>query len=240
MTITAVLEEAMRLYTQFFWRFVGTAAVVFVILDLASAFADRAAHGSGGWNLGWDLFWTSIALMLSFVGSFWMQGALVEAVSDVRDGRIDTTIGELYTRTRPRLAALIVAGILAGVGIVLGLLLLIVPGLFLLTRWALIPAVIVIEKRRAGDAFDRSWELTRGYGWTVFGSLVLAFLAYIVVQGVLRAVFLPLPRFANIWIGGLVAHSVATPLIALTGAVLYFRLARISVGVAPESKPAGG
>ena len=32
---------------------------------------------------------------------------LLEAVSDVRDGRIDTTIGELYTRTRPRLPALI-------------------------------------------------------------------------------------------------------------------------------------
>jgi hypothetical protein len=235
MTITEVLEEAMRLYTRFFWRFVGTAAVVFVVLDLASAFADRAARDS----LSSDLLWTVIALVLSLVGSFWMQGALVEAVSDVRDGRIDTTIGELYTRTRPRLAALSAAGVVAGLAIVLGLLLLIVPGLFLLTRWALIPAVIVIEKGRAGDSFDRSWELTRGYGWTVFGSLLLAFIAYAVVQGVLRAVFLPLPRFAGIWLGGLVAHSVATPLIALTGAVLYFRLARMSVGVAPELKPSG-
>ena len=235
MTVSAVLEEAMRLYTQFFWRFVGTAAAVFVILDLASALADRAA----GESIASDLGWTLIALVLSFIGSFWMQGALVEAVSDVRDGRIDTTIGELYTRTRPKLAALMGAGVLAGLAIVLGLLFLIVPGLFLLTRWALIPAVIVIEKRRAGESFDRSWELTRGHGWTVFGSLALALLAYLVVQGVLRAVFLPLPRFANIWIGGLVAHSVATPLIALTGAVLYFRLARISVGVDPAPRPAG-
>jgi hypothetical protein len=235
MTVTQVLEEAFHLYTRFFWRFVGTAAVVFVVLDLASAFADRAGLNS----VTSELLWTLIALVLSVVGSFWMQGALVEAVSDVRDGRIDTTIGELYARTRPKLAALIAAGIVAGIGIVIGLILLIVPGLFLLTRWALIPAVIVIEKRRAGDSFDRSWVLTRGYGWTVFGSLLLAFLAYAVIQGILTAVFLPLPRFAAIWIGGLVAHSVATPLIALTGAVLYFRLARISVGVDPESKGIG-
>jgi hypothetical protein len=235
MTVTEVLEEAFHLYTRFFWRFVGTAAVVFVVLDLASALADRAGLES----LTADLLWTLIALVLSLVGSFWMQGALVEAVSDVRDGRIDTTIGELYTRTRPRLAALIAAGIVAGIGIVIGLILLIVPGLFLLTRWALIPAVIVIEKRRAGDSFDRSWELTRGFGWTVFGSLLVSFLAYAVIQGVLRAVFLPLPRFTAIWIGGLVAHSIATPLIALTGAVMYFRLARISVGVDPGSKPSG-
>jgi hypothetical protein len=236
MTVTQVLEEAFHLYTRFFWRFVGTAAVVFVVLDLASAFADRAGLNS----VTSELLWTLIALVLSIVGSFWMQGALVEAVSDVRDGRIDTTIGELYARTRPKLAALIAAGIVAGIGIVVGLILLIVPGLFLLTRWALIPAVIVIEKRRAGDSFDRSWELTRSYGWTVFGSLLLAFLAYAVIQGILTAVFLPLPRFVAIWIGGLVAHSVATPLIALTGAVLYFRLARISVGVDPESKGIGG
>jgi hypothetical protein len=235
MTITEVLEEASHLYTRFFWRFVGTAAIVFVVLDLATALADRAGIES----LTADLLWTLIALVLSLVGSFWMQGALVEAVSDVRDGRIDTTIGELYRRTRPKLAALIAAGIVAGIGIVIGLILLIVPGLFLLTRWALIPAVIVIEKRGAGDSFDRSWELTRGYGWTVFGSLLVSFLAYAVIQGVLRAVFLPLPRFAAIWIGGLVAHSVATPLIALTGAVLYFRLARMSVGVAPEAKSSG-
>jgi hypothetical protein len=235
MTITEVLEEAFGLYTKFFWRFVGTAAVVFVVLDLASAFADRAGHKS----VTSDLLWTLLAVVLSVIASFWMQGALVEAVSDVRDGRIDTTIGELYTRTRPQLAALIAAGIVAGIGIVIGLILLIVPGLFLLTRWALIPAVIVIEKRRAGDSFDRSWGLTRGYGWTVFGSLLITFIAYAITQGILRAVFLPLPRFPAIWIGGLVAHSVATPLIALTGAVLYFRLARLAVGVDPAN-PTGG
>jgi hypothetical protein len=34
-------------------------------------------------------------------------------------------------------------------------------------------------------------------------------------------------------IGGVVAHSITTPFIALVGAVLYFRLARLSVGVDP-------
>jgi hypothetical protein len=235
MTVTEVLHEAFDLYTRFFWRFVATAAVVYVILDLASAFADRTGHRS----LAAQLAWTLIALVLSFVGAFWMQGALVEAVSDVRDGRIDTTIGELYARTRPRLPALIAAGIVAGIGIVIGFLLLIVPGLFLLTRWALIPALIVIEKRSPGEAFDRSWQLTRGYGWTILGSLVLTFLAYLVTQAIFRAIFTALPRFEDIWIGGVVAHSVTTPLIALTGAVLYFRLARLSAGVDPANPSHG-
>ena len=232
MSVGEVLEEAFGLYKRFFWRFVGTAAVVFVVLDLASAFADRASHNS----LASGLLWSLIAAVLSIVGAFWMQGALVEAVRDVRDGRIDTTIGELYERTRPRLPALIAAGIVAGIGVVIGLVLLIVPGLVLLTRWALIPAVIVIEKRRAGEAFNRSWELTRGYGWTAFGSLLVAFIAYAVAQAILRTLFFPLPRFADIWIGGVVAHSVAIPFLAVVGAVLYFRLARLSVGLEPTTE----
>ena len=229
MSVSDVLGEAFNLYKRFFWRFVATAAVVFVVLDLASAFADAAA----GESVSSELIWTLIALLLSVIGAFWLQGALIEAVKDVRDGRVDTSIGELYERTRPRLPALIAAGIVAGIGIAIGLVLLIVPGLYLLTRWVLIPAVIVIEKRGAGDAFDRSWDLTRGHGWTVFGSLFVSFILYALVLGLFRAVFLPLPRFAEIWVGGVVAHSITTPFIALVGAVLYFRLARLSAGVDP-------
>jgi hypothetical protein len=98
MSVSGVLGEAFDLYRRFFWRFVATAAVVFLVLDLASAFADRAS----GSSVGAELLWTLIALVLSVVGAFWLQGALIEAVRDVRDGRIDTTIGELYERTRPR------------------------------------------------------------------------------------------------------------------------------------------
>ena len=234
MSISDVLGEAFGLYKRYFLRFVGTAAIVFVVLDLASAFADQAA----GESVSSELLWSLIAIVLSVVGAFWVQGALIEAVSDVRDGRIDTTIGDLFDRTRPRLPALIAAGIVAGIGVAIGIILLIVPGLFLLTRWALIPAVIVIEKRRAGEAFDRSWQLTRGYGWPVFGSLIVSFLVYMIALGVFRALFVPLPRFAEIWIGGVVAHSITTPFIALVGAVLYFRLARLSVGVDPAPAPA--
>lgn len=224
MRVGDVLGEAFDLYKQFFVRFVATAAVVFVVLDLASAFAEKAS----GSSLASNLLWSLIAVVLSFVGAFWLQGALIEAVQDVRDGRADMTITELYERTALRLPALIAAGIVAGLAIALGFVLLIVPGLFLLTRWALIPAVIVIEKRSAAESFDRSWQLTRGHAWAVFGSLLVAYILYAIGQGILRALFAPLPDFAATWIGGVVAHSVTTPFIAAVGAVLYFRLARPS------------
>jgi hypothetical protein len=236
MRVGEVLGEAFELYKRHFLRFVATAAVVFIVLDLASAFADMAS----GESTGSAVLWSLISVLLSLVGTFWLQGALIEAVKDVRDGRIDTTIGELYERTRPRLPSLIAAGIVAGIGIAIGLVLLIIPGLFLLTRWALIPAVIVIEGRRAGDSFDRSWQLTRGYGWQVFGSLLVAFVIYAIALVVLRLLFVPLPRFLELWVGSTIADSIAAPFIALVAAVMYFRLARLSVGVEPETPtPAG-
>ena len=97
--------------------------------------------------------------MIGIVGYFWVQGALVELVRDVRDGRADRTIGETYAAVRPRLPALIVAGILAALGIGIGFILLDRPGLFLLTIWSMIVPVIVIEGRSAGESFSRSREV---------------------------------------------------------------------------------
>ena len=72
----------------------------------------------------------------------------------------------MFQRVQPRLPALIVAGILAGLGIALGLVLLIVPGLFLLTIWSLIVPSIVVEGKSAGESFGRSRELVAGTAGT--------------------------------------------------------------------------
>ena len=63
-----------------------------------------------------------------------------------------------------------------GLGILVGFILLIVPGLFLLTIWAVVAPVTVLERPGIFAAFGRSRELVRGHGWTVFGALVLVFL----------------------------------------------------------------
>ena len=161
-----------------------------------------------------------------------MQGALVEVVKDVRDGRADRTIGEIYQAVSPRLPALIVAGILAGLGIAVGLILLIVPGLFLLTIWSMLVAVIVIEGKSAGEAFGRSREIVRGHGWEVFGLIIVTFVIIAVASGVISLLFAPLPDFFDIWLGSLVGHSLTVPFAAATLTTAYFQL------TAPAPEPA--
>jgi hypothetical protein len=232
--IGGVLGEAWELYKRFLWQFYVTAFVVFAVLDLLSALA-AAAAGDG---VAAGLFWAVIAFTIGVVGYFWVQAALVELVHDVRDGRADRSVGETYRAVQPRLPAVIAAGILAALAIGIGFLLLIVPGLFLLTIWSMLVPVIVIEGRAAGEAFTRSREVVRGNGWSVLGLIIITFLLVAIASAVIRLVFSPLPDFLDNWIGSLVAHSLTIPFAAAALTTAYFHLtARASVGAQEAAEP---
>src|SRR4029453_14035689 len=193
-----VLSEAWALYKAH-WRhllsisFLVYAAVALINLVLVAA-------------LTW--FGAIIGAILYFVALFWVQGALVKAVDDVRDGRADLSLSETFQRVRPQLGSIIVAGILAGLGIALGLVLLIVPGLILLTWWIVIIPVIVLEERSAGEAFSRTRALVRGHGGNVFGVIVLTILLVIAFQIVLSLLLIPVSDWLRSFISNLVSGTV--------------------------------
>jgi hypothetical protein len=234
MEIGKVLSDAWSLYARHLGRFFLTALVVYVVLDLLSAVVDEAAGDSVLAGVVWGL----IAAALSIVGFFWVQGALVETVRDVRDGRTDRTIGETYRAVQSRLPALIAAGIVAGIAIVIGLLLLIVPGLFLITIWSMIGAVIVLEGRSAGESFGRSREIVRGNGWSVFGLLLIVFILVAIAEEVIGLLFTPLPDFLDTWLGGLVAHSLTIPFAVAALTTAYFTLTAAEGETAPPAATA--
>jgi hypothetical protein len=228
MQIGTVLSQGWGLYKRFLKEFFLTALLVFVVLDLLSALASSA---SGDGN-GSKAFWSLIAFAVGVVGYFWVQAALVELVHDVRDGRADRSVMETYRAVQPRLPTAIAAGILAGIGVAIGLVLLIVPGLILLTIWSMLIPVIVIEGKSVGESFTRSREVVRGNGWNVFGLILLTFLLVGIAEAVIRLVFSPLPDFLDAWLGSLVAHSLTVPFAAATLTTAYFTL------TAARSEPA--
>lgn len=224
-----VIGEAWGVYKAHWRHLLTIALVVYVGIALISLLL---AVILVNWLAG--LFSAAISL----VALFWVQGALVRAVDDVRDGRADMTLGETFQRVRPQLAAIIVGGILAGLGIVLGLILLIVPGLVLMTWWVLIIPVIVLEQRRAGDAFSRSRELVRGYGWGVFGVIVLTILIIIGVNIVLGLILLPFADWLQSFLSNVVGGTLTAPFIAVTWTLLYYRLHAAKESAEPPPAPA--
>ena len=212
----AIVREAWELYKAHWRTFVPLALIVYIVLGLITLVFALL--------LGW--LGAIIGALASIVGTFWLQGALVEAVQDVRDGKQDLSIGEMFQRVQPRLPALIVAGILAGLGIALGLILLIVPGLFLLTIWSLIVPTIVLEGKSAGESFGRSRELVRGNGWSVFGVIVITIGAVIVASIIVSLLTFWLPDGVDEFARSLISNTVVVPFIACAWTLMYFALAQ--------------
>jgi hypothetical protein len=209
-----VIAEAWAAYKAH-WRHLFPLA--FVVYLLISALALLLAV-----VLGW--VGVVIGTLISLAGIFWLQGALVVAIEDVRDGRADLSIQETLSRLRPRLNTLTLAGLLAALAVGAGLFLLIVPGLVLLTFWLLIVPVIVLERAAVFRAFGRSYELVHGHFWSVFGVLVLTVLALILVGisfGILASAF----DNAVVDLAVDVAtQTITAPFVALAWTMTYYRL----------------
>jgi hypothetical protein len=181
--------------------------------------------------LAHNLVLLPLALAVSIVAGTLYQGMVVGLVRDVQDGRRDSSVDDLIRATGPVVLPLIGAGILAGLGIGVGFLLFVIPGLILLTIWSVIAPVIVVERSGVIDAFGRSRALVRGNGWQVFGVIVIVFLIVIVVQTVLGAIAAGIDdSVAMRIIFNVIGSTLTAPIVALVAAVIYFRLREIEGG----------
>jgi hypothetical protein len=164
-----------------------------------------------------------IGALVGLAAGFLYTGYVVKLVQDVRDGRRDFSVGELLSHATPYLGTLILAGILAGIAVAIGLVLIIVPGLILLTIWAVISPSIVVEDKGVFEAFGRSRELVRGHGWQVFGAIVLTFLI-IVVVGIVASLIGSAIGDAGLVILTAIGNVIVAPVWALVASILFFDL----------------
>ncbi|MFQ5426668.1 MAG: hypothetical protein ACE5EV_06285 [Gaiellales bacterium] len=212
LAINEVLGDAWLLYTRFIGRFFGLAAIVFGVLALVQLIIDSS--GNPGLLI--------ISFVVSVVGIFWLQGALVIAVDDARGRKPKLSLGEIFRRVEPVLWTLIAAGLLVAIGVAIGLLLLIIPGLIVLTYLSMITPAIVLESRGMNEAFRRSIDLVSGDGLRVFIAITVILAAIFAVT--IRAILSPLPDLVGVYVATVVANSISVPFVALSWTVMYFEL----------------
>ena len=212
--LSGVLSEAWALYRRHAPHFILISFAIYFVVALVNALLS--------WALG--SFGAFIGLIISLVGMFLLQAALVKAVQDVRDGRVDMDLRATLAAASPYIGAVALASILASIGITIGFVLIIVPGLILLTFWSLIVPEIVIGGAGALESFSRSWRRVRGYAWQVFGTFIVVFLILIVGEIVLSAILLVLPYGVRSFIADLVAGALVTPFLAALVTLIYYRL----------------
>jgi hypothetical protein len=170
------------------------------------------------------------AFLLLFAGVYWVQGPIAKAIEDVRDGRADLTVRGTLRAVRPRVNKLSLAGVTAALGIYVGLLLLVIPGLVLLARWSVLAPVTVLEGKGVFGGLRRSWQLVAGSTLRVLSMVALG--VAVVVAGYVGAVSvaeLVSPSLGD-WQILLVlailcaAMSVSAGFAAVLWTVLYFHL----------------
>ncbi len=225
--IGAVLGEAWRLYRLLWRRSVVAAGLIFAVVGLAEALAASARQR--------NVLAAVVALALGVVGNALVQkGALVEVVRDVHDGREPGTVGDLLGRARARTGSILWGALVYGFAVAIGLVLLVVPGLIVLARWALIVPIVVVERRPVREARARSSALVRGNTGRVLGAILLSLVIVLAASLAIETVFGWLPSILAAWIGRAVAGAVTVPFAAHVLTVLYYRLTEPERPVVPE------
>jgi hypothetical protein len=226
-----VIRRVFAIYVDQAPVLMPAAAVVFVFSGVLSTVLLAAGSGLA-----------VFALLISLVATTLFTGMVVELVSDIQDGRRDSSPGQLLSAVTPVLGRLILVGIVAGAGVLVGFVLLVVPGLILITVWSVAAPVVVLERPPGLGALRRSRELVRGSGWPVFGVIILLDVAVAIVAGGAELG----AESAGTGVGivvRVVLGVLTAPLSALAASVLYFDLRAISSSapsVAPvESDPFG-
>jgi hypothetical protein len=172
-------------------------------------------------------FWasTTASLLAALIGLLLYQvltGAITRAIAAEVAGQ-DSDVEQSYRFGFTRLWSILLVGVLVGLATVAGLIVFIIPGIYIGVRLAVSIQALVVEGRRGTQAMGRSWALVGGHWWHAFGTLLVAALLTAVVNAVITA-----PFSATAWFVQGVAAAVATvvtlPYGALVGVLLYLDL----------------
>jgi hypothetical protein len=140
--------------------------------------------------------WT-IGLVVIGLVQLIVVAAVVHATGQAVLGR-PVTVDGVWQSVRRHLVGLIAASILVDLGVALGALLCLVPGLIVGVLWALTSSALVLEQCGPVDAMRRSWRLVRTAWWRVLGIVVLTGLVAAAVSTVVTAPFTALATIGTL------------------------------------------
>ena len=230
-SIGEILSAAFQLYRRHWRTLMAIAAVVVVPLTLLQ-------YGIGHWfrTNGQQLhdpaevstsFWAvaSASLLAALVGLLLYQvltGAITRTIATEVTGQ-DLGLEQSYRFGFARLGPILVVSILVGLATLLGLIVFIIPGIYIGVRLAVSIQALVVEGKRGTQAMRRSWDLVGGHWWHAAFTLLVGALITGVVNAVITA-----PFSAGAWfiqgVAAAVATTVTLPYGALVGVLLYLDL----------------
>ncbi len=230
LAIGEILSTAFRLYKRHWRTLLAIAAVVVVPLTLLQyLFGDWIRTrgevtsleevSTATWAVGAAGLVAALAALLMYLV---LTGAITRAVAAEVAGE-DPSLEQSYRFGFDRLGSVLLVSVLVGLATIGGLILFIIPGIYIGVRLAVSVEALVVEGRRGSQAMGRSWELVGGHWWHAFGALVVAGLLTGLVNAVITAPFNNTGWFVQ-GIAAAIATVITLPYGVLVGVLLYLDL----------------
>lgn len=227
MGLLEIVDQTFRLYRSNFGLFFGIAAVPYIPLYLAVANMTPGPRGQIG--AGFIIGLVSVFLILPIAGL--ASAALTKAVSDRYMGE-DATLAKSYVFVAKRIVPMLLTGIIAGIFVMAGFFLLVIPGIVFAFWVAFLVEVMVIEGWFYVNAIKRGKFLVGEGVWAEV--LVLGIITWVLsmlisaaigaVMGLWLTVLGP-DSMAGRLVSGLfqgVAQAVTMPIGLVAGILLYY------------------
>lgn len=148
-------------------------------------------------------------------------------------------LGSLAAGERPRagrtlqaaldvFAPVFAAVALAAVGIALGLLALVIPGVYVAVRWYFVTQAVAIDGARSTKALARSWDIVQDAFWRTFLIVLAANVAATAPAILILTPFTALAETADreavLLVAEILTEGLTTPFVALVSTLLFYDL----------------
>jgi len=251
LSIGEILDRTFTLYRNYFALFIGISAIPHILvlaLNLAQTFtlkpvifptvvAGRTPQPPfplAGMSTTYSGF-AFLGMLVGTIALLLTEGATVIAVSELYLGR-SITIGESFRRVRGELATLFSILVLKYLAIVAGLIMLVVPGVYVMCRFFVGVPSAIVEHLNARLALERSWNLTRDHAGRAF-LIILLYFALSMAAAALFAIPFEIGIFVEksnpamvlvfmglMQVGAAIAGILVIPVVTIAGAILYYDL----------------
>jgi hypothetical protein len=220
-SVRGVLAVALKLYGRYPILFtilaLGVVAPFDCIVLAVTGFGPLAQHGPTKIE-GIFVTMLELSLVTPLISALHAQAVL--DIGEKRQPMLRRIVGNSFAV----FPVVVCVELIANVGIAIGMLVFIVPGIVLWLRWSVVAQVAAVDRGGIASTLRRSGQLSFGHYWHIFGLLLVV---GAVLAGVTRGVgAIPLGNSAGLIsiCVGIVVHTVSASFAALAGAVLYFDL----------------
>jgi hypothetical protein len=246
LSLGEILDRSFSLYRENFSLFVGIVAIpnlltlAYQLTQLAvnrtPATVQTIARFGSSMTVTGGIF-LFIGIIVWIIVALYSHGATVYAVSDLYLGR-SVTIVESLKRMRGHAANLFGVGLLQGLAIFAGLVLLVIPGIYVACRLAVSVPSALLEDLGPSESLSRSFALTQDKALRPFAIFCLYLLIIFGISSLLQTPFVVLIALAArsgnasmlaVWAGcsqiaGFLVTVIVTPVITIALAVFYYDL----------------